>query len=901
MAVLLVRPASSDSSQYGTLEGRVSDSSGSPSPGVSVTLESERGKQTDSTDAGGVYRFGLLTPGSYTVAAQAVSTASPPHAVRINSGQRHRQDLILAPATEEITVVATASLINEYEVSAGATLPADIARELPFQTRNYSSATTILPGVVHNTDSQRLGDSRPALNGSEWQENAAFIDGVDTSNTRRGGSSRILLATTAVAEVRIDSSGAGAEYGRVTGGVTGVVTKSGTNQLHGEGLYIAQNQAWRAQSDFVPVPRQYDLIASYELALGGPLIRDRLWFFAAYARNSTNEVDRLGDGSLVDTSIESEPRIFKLSSQLASGHALAASYIDAPAEKPQPNNRVGDVYALPLLDLSGEFLTASWSTSLSSRTFLEARFADQTSTEDRTSAAHRELEPATGPPTPLNTTGVFTDIDTLVQYGFVALPLGEGQLDFPRTQANAALTWLLGADNELKLGVDYQDLGWDTRNIKPRELRGRGYGETRPGGFTTPLTMREFIPATQVISTDSIAQAAYAQDRVTIGERWTFTLGARLEDQEHRNDVGTVVASSTDVSPRVAVAYDADGAGRLLVKATAGRYYNQIPQEIINTDLSVLPNGTNAFDEFAWNPATQQYDLFLRRFVPSDATVVNRLEGAYHKDEATAGIEWQLARDWALEARGIYWKLEDLYWGTSQIAADGAIFRLVATDAAATRDYRGLQLEANRSFRDGWVLRTNYTWSRNRGNLFGNTASEIDNDDFLEASAVVNPATEQPYTAANRFGRGRQDREHIVNVAGVKRWNFGRHELGLGGLVWFRSGERWGLRPVLTLLANCGATPSCVSVPGLAGSLNTSHYVEPRDANQLDDLHALNLVARWTFPLGGGVAGQLEIEVTNVTDEQEQIDVVLATGRPPTQSGFYSLPREYRAVVGVSF
>jgi hypothetical protein len=378
-------------------------------------------------------------------------------------------------------------------------------------------------------------------------------------------------------------------------------------------------------------------------------------------------------------------------------------------------------------------------------------------------------------------------------------------------------------------------------------------------------------------------------------------VGARLEDQKHENDVGTEVFSSTDLSPRATAVYDVNADGRLLIKATAGRYYAQIPQDIINADLSVLPNGTNAFDEFGWNPATLLYDRFLRRFVPGAATVVNGLEDAYHKDEATLGVEWQFTDVWAFEARGIWWDPDDLYSGTNQIAANGSIFRQVANDSAASRDYRGLQLELNRSFRNGWVLRTNYTLARQEGNLFGNILASTDDDDFLEARAVINPATGQPYTADNRFGRGRQDRKHGLNVAGVKRFTLGNHEISIGGLFSFRSGERWGRRPNLTILANCGATANCVSFPGLIGTLTTTRYLEPRDANQLEDLKSLNLTAGWVFPIAGNVEGNLKLEATNVTDEQEQIDVVLATGLPQQARGFFSQPREFRVLAGVRF
>ena len=292
IAILIAMPATADSPQTGTVEGTVNDAGGGPLPGVTVTLASDRGAQTAVTGEDGAFRFGLLAPGDYTVGASLEGFRGAEQAVHVDSGGRSAITLTLGlESSEAITVTSEAPLVNKFEVATVATVDAEVAEDLSFNSRNYQSVTYMMPGVVQSSNSQSLGDHRPGINGGTWQENAAFVDGVDTSNTRRGGSSRMFLPTTALAEVRMDGSGYGAEYGRVTGGVTGVITKSGTNQFHGDFLYIAQSQDWRAQSDEVPIERDDDITDSYEAALGGPIFRDKAWFFVAAADNTTNEID----------------------------------------------------------------------------------------------------------------------------------------------------------------------------------------------------------------------------------------------------------------------------------------------------------------------------------------------------------------------------------------------------------------------------------------------------------------------------------------------------------------------------------------------------------------------------------------------------------------------------------
>ena len=523
--------------------------------------------------------------------------------------------------------------------------------------------------------------------------------------------------------------------------------------------------------------------------------------------------------------------------------------------------------------------------------FLELRGATQSSTEDRVQTAFRELDPTKSPHTPLNNHGKWQDQRTTFQWNGFGPPLGAGEVDFPRDQANAAFTWFL-TDNELKFGVDWQEVGWETLNAPPDLFIGQFYNPNLPGGFVTPGVMRVFIPADGVIETNSTALAVFVQDRITIGDHWAFNLGLRYEDQSHDNDIGEELVESSDLAPRLAVTYDVGGDGKFLIKGTAGRYYQHIAQNIVNEDGATKSNGANAFREFGFNPTTGLYDRLLRTVLPSLNTDFQNID-PYYKDEVTAGIEWQVFQNWAFKARGMYWKLDDLFWTTDQITPNGTIINTVQNFPEGERDYKGLQLEMNRSFRDGWVLRSNYTLSRAEGNIFGNTLNTVDDDDFLEARAAINPATGQPYTADFREGRSPQDREHILNVAGAKNFELGRHTFTLGGLAWYRSGERWGKRPAFTV--------NNTIVPNIQGTIKTSRYIEPRDLRTLPDTMTLNLNLGWTFPLVKSLEGTLRAEVANVTDEQEVIAVNVATGQVIQARASYQIPREVRLVAGLKF
>ena len=145
---------------------------------------------------------------------------------------------------------------------------------------------------------------------------------------------------------------------------------------------------------------------------------------------------------------------------------------------------------------------------------------------------------------------------------------------------------------------------------------GRGYNPNLPGGFATPRDKRVFDPTSPVETTSEIL-SAFAQDRFDIGDRFNLYVGVRMDDQSFDNDAGTEVHSSTDFAPRLAATYDFGGEGKMLLKATAGRYFQVAAQDLFNENYATKPNGTNVFTEIAWNPATQRYDGAQRRMMPA--------------------------------------------------------------------------------------------------------------------------------------------------------------------------------------------------------------------------------------------------------------------------------------------
>lgn len=457
-----------------------------------------------------------------------------------------------------------------------------------------------------------------------------------------------------------------------------------------------------------------------------------------------------------------------------------------------------------------------------------------------------------------------------------------------REQANTALALFRGR-HEIKFGADYQDVTNETFNFIGELFRGRGFNPNLPGGFATPQDKRVFDP-TNAVRTGVEVVSAYAQDRFDVSDRFNLYLGVRMDDQAYTNDTGEEIISSTDFMPRLGATWDVSGGGKVLLKATAGRYYQVEGLDIINREYATKPSGTNQFSQLRWNPATQRYDLFQLRTVP----VLGSSPGVfdpYYKDEASLGVDWQFLPTWAFKVRGTWWETGDNFWSTQQFNAAGQVVTDVRNWDDGFREYQGVQLEVNRAFRNNWTLRSNYTLGEGNGNNFGSGDATVDEDDLFEALGGLEVGTNRTdATIRNREGRGNSDRTHNLNIVGLKVFPIGKHSVGLGGYLGFRSGERWGLRPSTT-----------IRHPVSGQTITSTTYTQPRDANQLEDTQTLNLTGHWQFPIKGAFEGRLGVEAVNITDEQEVIGIIVTNGqRLPGRIAFQS-PREIRLQVGVTF
>ena len=274
----------------GTIEGVVSDAKGGVVAGATVTATSPNliRAQSATSDSEGRYRIANLPPGKYTVSVEGRGFAKydrPDVEVSLSRTSTVEVQLQAAGTSEQVTVTATSGdIIDATSNTTGSNVSSEQFSNFPTQ-RTVQSLYTIAPTVSRSGLRDQSGRDRdPSVAGSSGPENNYILDGVTTSDPAFGGSGAN-LPFEFVQEVEIKTGAFGAEYGKATGGIFNVITKSGGNDFHGDAFtYFATKGMVRDTKVFPLIgsaPNGFSEVdAGFDL--GGPIARDKLWFFGAF-------------------------------------------------------------------------------------------------------------------------------------------------------------------------------------------------------------------------------------------------------------------------------------------------------------------------------------------------------------------------------------------------------------------------------------------------------------------------------------------------------------------------------------------------------------------------------------------------------------------------------------------
>ena len=301
LAILLLLPGPLFAQSFrGSIRGKVVDPSGSVIAAAQVTARNVATGQVREgvTGEDGAYVLAELPAGEYAVAAKATGLTSQVQNVIVSVGldTTVNFDLQLEKQTQQLTVTATTPVVDSTRDVLGEVVDQRLVTDLPLNGRDFGKLVALVPGATvepAGVAAVQDGFGQFSINGNRDRSNNYTLDGTDNNDpffnnsalnqTGIGGAPASLLPIDAIQEFNLESQ-VPAEYGRNSGGVINIITRSGSNQFHGTAFEFLRNDVFDARNYFdrIPAPKSPFINNQFGGSLGGPVIKDKTFFFGAY-------------------------------------------------------------------------------------------------------------------------------------------------------------------------------------------------------------------------------------------------------------------------------------------------------------------------------------------------------------------------------------------------------------------------------------------------------------------------------------------------------------------------------------------------------------------------------------------------------------------------------------------
>lgn len=887
----------------GRLIGAVVDDGGTPLPGVTVTIASPAligGEQTRVTDGAGEFSFLSLLPGAYRVTAELPGlVAQERDQVRVPLGGAAALRLAMPVARfgDEITVTAESPVVDPTQVSSGQAFDRRYLQgsAIGSGNRSYTTVVNQTAGVVGG--GMWAGVPQPRVLGSTIGENAYFVDGMDSTNPVMA-TATAALNFDAVAEIQLLTGGFEAEHGRATGGILNLVTRSGGNQLSGTLDLRCGGDSFQESGDHFDAGELSSRHWVAGATLGGPILRDRVWFFASY-----QWLEDLFTPAGSPTTREQEGHAYlgKVTWQFGPGWRLA---VKAMADPTTWENWDASRWVMPEATgfKRGETSVSSAElTSVLSDSLLWTATAGAYDYES-------DIHPQSGDLAAIGHSNYDTNLST-GNYG------NQQYWDTTRVDLATDLTWFvdhLAGAHGLKGGLEYSDLGFTSANCSTGTPGGERcvpggsgffFGDIETGSGPLPFLMQESSTSGPTDYSGAIA-TAFLQDAWRPTRDLTVKVGLRYDAVTYDTNTGTQIADLAKVQPRLGVAWDLTGDATTLLRASWGRF--------MHPNMLALPSGVRDLVEptsiwyscsglpavgspeecrdfatgmgWGWRLDHEGWDPLGWVLSPDDvyASEPNRADPgleATSSDQLVLAFEREVGRQSSVELTFVDKRTRDVVddtcngnWPTA--GADPACdFWVVGNIEGLERDYRGMTLKYETRAFPWLTLLASYTYSSSKGSLEYSQNQNGDVDVY-------------PWHYDNIYGYLSDHRRHQVKLNGY---------VDLRGDWTVAFDGRWSSPFTWTPFEDFYDNPE---IPyGV-------HFLEPRGSREADTNHQLDLQVSKGFTPGrtrllliGTVLNALGSEQPTAVCESVRGCGDVAMGEPVN----WQTPRRYEVGFRVEF
>ena len=801
LVLLVTAPAVAQTPFSAAITGIVRDETAGVLAGASVSISAPTligGVQAATTDQRGEYRFAQLPPGVYDVSVSANAFRPARRAaISVASGATVTVDfrLEVSGIADEVVIRGAAPVVDVTSAAVPIRLEEALLQNLP-TSRSLADIINLAPGIASDV----------AFGGSQGA-NEILLDGVRT--TEPLVQEAVLRANyNWVQEMNIVSLGAAAEYGGFTGAAAYAVLRSGANRFSGLGEFWTTRPGWLSnntrelsatlQEAFAP--RQIEDWYDTSAQLGGPVLRDRLFFFAGVQRFRHN--DRPAGYNGPGTRDEEDLQTLLRPTASISRNIRLDGFIQHGRHRVDGEN-LGPAFSL-------EATSAIWNPQTTWNAHATWMAGQQTVVEARTGGYDTYTQddprpPATtdGPPSHYDygtgitsqNAAVYSRVDSRVQ---------------GTTASIAHVTERLpGRRHDLKAGAEYE-------TTSARQEYGYPSGVTFYDTFGEP-TLMEVWPGQSRRATTS-RWVLHVQDTWMVNDRLTLSPGVRFEWNRGSVPAQHGVFRTNDVAPRLGLAWDLGSNHRTVARAHYGHYYDPIFASRIS-----MEDWTDQSQGVLYESAGPgEWVEVSRSLVPDAFTIDPNLEHS-HVKQLVVGLEQELVGDMSLQVQYIQRRFDTFMgmtdptsiWEPTQRRDPGPDGRLGTVDDGAMLDvfnranpgsestlytnpegafnkYDAVQFVGRKRYSRGWQLQSSYTWSKNRGTV-GNrlhvNAARLD---------LGNPGRfMDPNQNINAYGRAAFDPTHEVKALGsyrLPRWG----GTMLSGIFRYTTGQAWGRNAFVT-------------------------------------------------------------------------------------------------------
>jgi len=844
-----------------------------------------------TTGPDGRFVFSGLPPGKYAFLVTQAEMLDFMAEVIVNIDRQTQVNVQMTPIgklAEEVTVIAVSPIIDLKSTEIASNWVSEVFEKLPLG-RSYSSLLQLAPGVADNRDfAPNAGGNR--------QDNVYLYDGSNITNPLFGYLSTN-FSDLDIQEVNIKRGGISAEFGRATGMVANAITKAGSNTLTGTARIVLEPAAFTGKFRDPSIITKYD---SYlpALSLGGPVIKDRLWWYVSgylpYSK-TTGRINNLGE--VPDTTSSTNEIFGKVSAAPFPAHLVTLSlrYRDATSKKAgvgvndHPNTATDG-------ESSNLIFYGSWVWTISQSTLLEVRYDHVKEDNKSVPIVGLGYQPA-------------FDINNLDKMGYFQTATGyilggatkSGQYvgaaseyntqNFFRDEVKFVLTQYLdfsGQSHLLKAGFSYDDGG------EYLERLANGWGSIIVTTYSGKKAFRARYYSKQP-EQDSRGRtyAIFLQDTATIGDRLTLTLGVLANRDEYSAKTAgerrtfLTFDFAKEIQPRLGFTFILNKGVGDKFYANWGRYNNMDNRSISRAWAPIRIYRNDAYFEAATgvkladNPQASE----------TGKGILPDLKATY-TDEFVIGYSRPFLRNWSVEIWGQYRTMKHILedyptrnrtTGPSTYVGgnlDGQEVTWLTyptfTAGKAYRKYKALTLQIQKQYSDNWSLNAMYTLSRLEGNWDLDYAVGTA---LFYASSYLEDAPGLYVDEDNRDGLLSGDRTHIFKLFGT--WEFYKN-LSLGWYWRLQSGRPWESR-------------------GRDYYGNYYKYLEKAGTRHLPTWGNFDLQLAYAIPFGR-FRGIVEARVMNLFDTQTVMSRDVRSDQPtfiaPTS---YASPRRFALTFYVNF